>query len=399
VNVSNGRRFRLVTIVLAAAALVATLAGTGTAAVGTSPVGEGTPEPKDTLDEDDYMRAYGVESAEEARRQWQVTDAAGELQVVLKKEYADVFGGLWVEYDPKFAIAVGVLEGHGKDVQPVIDEFGLTADARFQEVQKTLLELENDLDAVMAAAPFGVDYAYGIDQSEGRIKIFVDSGSDFQLFAATELPSSADLVQQGLPEPAVEVYGGLDLSNGCTSGFSVQVTSGSTEGVTTAGHCDNTTSYNGQNLPWQDGLQQDSTDAQWHTTPNLTDPNKIRVSNSGTTRNVTSRKPLNQMVEGENVCKYGRVTNFDCGEIDIVPYNPGDQCVDSSNNTYAFVIPNPNAGDMAEGGDSGGPVFHGNPAKAYGQVVCRDPEDNDQGRMVFMPRNFLPNIGVEVDIN
>jgi hypothetical protein len=99
------------------------------------------------------------------------------------------------------------------------------------------------------------------------------------------------------------------------------------------------------------------------------------------------------MVENEHVCKFGKITLFDCGTIRFVPYDPGDGCVPGSTNTYAYVVPNPNAGDMADTGDSGGPVFHDNPAKAYGTITCQGGVD-----MVFMPQNFLPNIGVEVDI-
>jgi hypothetical protein len=116
---------------------------------------------------------------------------------------------------------------------------------------------------------------------------------------------------------------------------------------------------------------------------------------SGATRNVTSRKPLNQMVEGAHVCKFGKATNYDCGEIDQTYFNPGTDCVPSANATYVFVVPNPQAGDLANPGDSGGPVFHDDPAQAYGLITCQ----GSNGSMAFMPQNFLPNIGVQVDID
>lgn len=344
-------------------------------------------------DLDDYVSAYGV-SPDEARDQWTATDTAGELQVELVKTEADVFGGLWIEREPTFAIVVAVLPGGEKAVQERIDGLGLAAVARIQQVQRTLEQLRADQAAVSAVADgIGIDIAAGVDQSEGRVKVFVETSDDAGRLASVPLPESVVLVQRSLPTPAVEIYGGLSLSP-CTSGFNVQQTNGSSEqGVTTAAHCDEPVSYNGTTLPLVDDLYQDSTDAQWHTTPGFTDPNKIRVTSSGTTRNVTSRKPLNQMVEGEAVCKYGKTTLFDCGDIEIVPFDPGDVCVPSSNNTFVYVVPNPNAGDMAESGDSGGPVFHDNPAKAYGTIACQSGDD-----MVFMPQNFLPNIGVEVDI-
>ena len=77
-------------------------------------------------------------------------------------------------------------------------------------------------------------------------------------------------------------------------------------------------------------------------------------------------------------------------------YNPGSGCIDAPNATHVRVTPNPNAGDMAEVGDSGDPVFHDNPAKAYGMGFCQFEPGGD---MAFMPQNFLPNIGVQVDID
>lgn len=359
-----------------------------------SPAADPSEEPTENADLEDYSTAYGV-TPDQARLEWEATDLAGELQVVLIEAEADVFGGLWVEHEPTFAIVVRVLPGGEKAVQEQIDRLGLSEVARIDLGQRTLQQLHKDLASLDTVIPSGVDFAAGVDQSEGRVQVFVQTAEDAILLASVALPESVVVVQQGLPAPAVEIYGGLSLSNGCTTGFNVEQTNGSLQGVSTAGHCSDTTSYNGTNLPWQDGRHSGRVDAQWHTTPGFTDPNKIRVTSSGTTRNVTSRKPLDQMVEGENVCKYGRATLYDCGEIDIVPFDPGDQCVPSSGATYVYVVPNPNAGDMAAGGDSGGPVFHNNPAKAYGMIVCHSPDDDN---MTFMPQNFLPDIGVQVDI-
>lgn len=350
---------------------------------------DGEPEVGNS-DLDDYVSAYGV-SPQEARAQWTAADTAGELQVELVKTEADVFGGLWIEREPNFAIVVGVLPGGEKAVEEHIDHFGLAGVARIQQVPRTLEQLRADQAAISAVAPAGIDFAAGVDQSENRVKVFVQTADDAMLLASVPLPESVVIIQQGLPTPAVEIYGGLSLTT-CTSGFNVE-SSGGSEGVSTAGHCQNSQSYNGTNLPWQAGQTSGNTDAQWHTTPGFTDPNKIRVTMSGTTRNVTSRETLNQMVENEAVCKYGMTTLFDCGEIFIVPFNPGNSCVPSSTNTYVYVVPNPSAGDMADPGDSGGPVFHDNPARAYGTVTCQSGAD-----LIFMPQQFLANIGVTVDI-
>jgi hypothetical protein len=107
------------------------------------------------------------------------------------------------------------------------------------------------------------------------------------------------------------------------------------------------------------------------------------------------------MMGGDIVCKYGRATFYDCGTIDKTSYEPSDECVPQSNATFIYV--NNNAGDLADNGDSGMPVFHGNPARAWGQENCAQDEDEppfvDNGDMVFMAQNYLANIGVEVDIS
>jgi hypothetical protein len=51
-----------------------------------------------------------------------------------------------------------------------------------------------------------------------------------------------------------------------------------------------------------------NTDAQWHFTPNIADPNQIRVSSDGTRREITSVRHFSDMMVGDHVCKSGRVT-------------------------------------------------------------------------------------------
>jgi len=360
-------------------------------AIVNTPPSEGEAE-VGNADLDDYVKAYGV-SPEEAREHWAATDIAGELQADLIKTQGDIFGGLWIEREPTFAVVIGVVAGGEKTVRAYVDKFDLAEVTRVQQVLHTLEQLQADQAAISAAADAaGIDIAAGVDQAEGQVMVFVETAEDASVLTRLQLPGTANVVQQDLPTPAVEIYGGLPPTT-CTTGFNVQRIGAAGEGVSIAGHCPNSQSYLGDALPFIQQQYSGNTDAQWHTTPTFTDPNKIRVTSSGTTRNVTSRKPLSQMVQGEAVCKYGTTTLFDCGEISIVPYDPGDTCVPSSGSTYVRVDPNPNAGDMAEGGDSGGPVFHNNPAKAYGTISCQSGVD-----MIFMPQNFLPNIGVEVDI-
>lgn len=198
-------------LVLASVATVA-LDDTSPAVTMVSSVADGEPEVGNS-DLDDYVSAYGV-SAEEARQEWTATDAAGELQAQLVETEADVFGGLWIEHEPTFAIVVSVLPGGEKAVQEHIDHLGLAAVARIQQGQRTLEQLRRDQASVSAVAPVEVDFAAGVDQSEGRVKVFVQTAEDASLLASLPLPESVVVIQQSLPTPAVEIYGGLSLSNG-----------------------------------------------------------------------------------------------------------------------------------------------------------------------------------------
>jgi hypothetical protein len=102
------------------------------------------------------------------------------------------------------------------------------------------------------------------------------------------------------------------------------------------------------------------------------------------------------MVAEEHVCKYGRITFYDCGTIAALNYDPDEGCVKNSGSDFVVAAPNPGGGDMSEPGDSGMPVFHDDPAKAYGEGIC-DWDSN--WNVVFMAQNYFSNIGVRVDID
>lgn len=347
-----------------------------------------------------FAEAWGV-SVDDVRKQLAAQDAAGRLQAALLAAEGDVFGGLWIDHEPSFQIVVRALPGSEARILPYIDQEGLTDVSRIEVAQYTFEQLEKDQASLNALAPAGVNFASGISVSLGRLEVWVDNTSDAAALEASGLPNSTVVLIGGQSRPVVQIYGGLEVDNlpnseFCTSGFGVDEINGTREGVTTAGHCRDSESYQGVDLPWQAGQKSGRTDAQWHTTPGFDDVNKIRVTSSGTTRNVTSRMNHSNMTEGAGVCKYGTTTFFDCGTINVVNYQPSTACVDNPTATYMVATPNPQAGDMAEPGDSGGPVFLDDPAKAWGQNVC-DIEPG--GDMIFMPQDYLADVGVRVKIS
>lgn len=344
-------------------------------------------------DMDWYATTFRV-SVAEAEERFAMMEVARQLQAELRDTEADVFGGLWIDHEPVFAVVVNVLAGKEAQIQQHIEGLGLAKVTRIATTGFTEEQLHRDQDALSTQVPFGKDYASGIDLKKGQVEIYVATAADVDTFEMADYAASVVVVQASLPTAAAEIYGGQSISNGCTTGFSVQQTNGSIQGVSTAGHCDDVASFSGTILPWQDGQHDHSVDAQWHQTPGFQDPNKIKVNSSGATRDVTSRMNRSNMMVNDVVCKFGRITLYDCGTIDDTSFEPSNDCVPQSNATFIYV--NNNADDLAEVGDSGGPVFHGNPARAWGQIVCRTIPDN--GDMVFMAQNYLANIGVEVDI-
>jgi hypothetical protein len=119
------------------------------------------------------------------------------------------------------------------------------------------------------------------------------------------------------------MYGGYHLSPDCTTGFTVRYSNGS-YGVTTAGHCPDSMSYNGTNLPLQQQVLQGSLDLQWHTTPGFTDDNWFSIdADTSPEKQITGVYGRDSQPMGWSACKYGRITGLDCGTVASRTFSPG----------------------------------------------------------------------------
>ncbi len=219
----------------------------------------------------------------------------------------------------------------------------------------------------LPTAPFDLS----IDVRTNTIEVMTDSRAAFESFAAERNLAVTDRMRVVLvPElikPAANIYGGLSVT-GCTSGFTVKVYGGATiYGITTAGHCSNTQSYQSVSLPLYREYYRRNGDAQWHTTPGFSERNWIKDglwdSYTPYYRIITAKTYWSDQPIGGTVCKYGKMTYYDCGTItakNIAPgYVPDAQPV--------FIrAHNANNVNMVDGGDSGGPVFLG--GSAYGTI-------------------------------
>jgi hypothetical protein len=102
----------------------------------------------------------------------------------------------------------------------------------------------------------------------------------------------------------------------------------------------------------------DSTDAQWHTTPGLSTPNKVYLKDINSWVVINHRTGISGQNVGGAFCKAGWTTGFDCGNLD----NKGFCATWVPNWTCTYGMGSKDGLDMASTGDSGGSIWSGDSA-------------------------------------
>jgi hypothetical protein len=106
----------------------------------------------------------------------------------------------------------------------------------------------------------------------------------------------------------------------------------------------------------------------------LVDEPRFRVNSAGASRTVTSLRLYSNVVIGETVCKYGRTTDYGCGEVE-------EKEADAHwvpNQTGRYISLKRCDTDLNTEGDSGGPVFFNYTAYGimsgwqFGGLLCKD---------------------------
>lgn len=308
----------------------------------------------------EYAEAMGV-SLEEAIERINLQAEIGKLNADLSIMESDTFAGLYVLHNPDFKIIVRFTEGKEDAVQSYITEPSLVQLIEVQGAEFTLQELESVQDEAMrkfSELEFPIES--GISLPENRVEVYVTEQSADSIVLqelVSQLPKNIAMIPvEELSSPAADIYAGLALSQ-CTSGFSV-ISSSGTKGISTAGHCSDTLSYNNQSLPFRAGAYSGTTDAQWHEAPGFTVRN---LTYDGTyNRYIYGTKLRSNQYVGEWVCKYGKTTKYGCGEIIDKNYAPSYV----PNAAHTFIRVRRWFVDLSDPGDSGGPWFSGN--TAYG---------------------------------
>ena len=322
------------------------------------------------LDQDaaQYAIEYGV-SFQEAKHRLEVQALAGQLTAALETDEADTFGGAWIQHEPEYKIVVQFTREGDKTIWPYVEDGPLESLIEVRTTDVTLAELISIQEKLIETVrPLDIPFESGINLQDQQVEIYVVEREQFdQAVVGGEVQISdhvAVVTVDRLSTQQADIYGGL-AAGSCTLGFSVKNSSG-TRGVTTAGHCGNSATYNGVSLPFQSEWYGSAYDVQWHTVPGFTLRSWMKVSTSGTYRNVSGIKSRTDQVVGDYVCKFGKTTGYNCGN--IVDKNYQTQI---PNSTATFIkVHNSSGADLIEPGDSGGPWFNGN--TAYG--------DNATGR-------------------
>lgn len=345
-----------------------------------------------------YAADYGV-ARSEAYWRLRAQDRVSSLQEELST--SESFGGLWIEHRPDFSVVLAWTKpGEVPEEFRRFDSGPFSGHLRLLPVPRSLVDLEDLRDEVATLTRIaGLHVDLDIDVRKNRVEVYSTEPARVRsLLRSSELLRAGAVAVVPVTEPARPTslggyfYGGLKLDNSnfgyCTSGFAVQ--SGSTYGVLTAGHCEDSATWTGGSLTFQGQVCGSGSDVQWHT-HGITKP-WFQYSSSGAVREVYGQKSRANQVIGEYICKQGQTTGQTCGNLISKSFQPGWlQC---SPHTATYLRLNASS-SLVLGGDSGGPVYSGN--TAYGLVSGSQYNNGTQTiDLIYMGIDKISGLGVSL---
>lgn len=337
-------------------------------------------------DANSYAERFHV-NLDEAVRRLQIQSKVGILEAALAHDEQASFAGLWLEHEPTFRVVMSFTDGAAPQrLLPELDS--LKGEVEVRSARWTLAELQKDQAAAIALANrLGYVVDADINVRENRVEMYVVEDREISGLrnAQREFPASVVLIGvDRLAEPN-QLDGGESLST-CTGGFTVRTASGEM-GISTAAHCGNTQSAQGQTLNFRSEDQQGNQDVQWHSACGLLDVSDNFESGLGL-RDVSGTQHRDNQAIGSLVCKFGLNTGRTCGTIQSKSYAPS--YVSSASSTFVRVDGGNN--DLSANGDSGGPWFV--ETVAYG--IHSGSPGSDANDALYMPINYISSIGVSV---
>ena len=396
-------RLRQIITVLAAAASLAAVPATASAASQAEPV----QSPIRSLQEDAarYAAQYGVPEREAVRR-LRVQQASAAATDVIAREFAGRVAGIALDHRPEFRISVlltgaqavpaRILQVGGSSV-PVVFRTGARAThaQAVAALRKHLIDFRSELPTARGA---------GYDQRTGEVVLLVAVADAQRLGIETigrrsEQVSGVpvrvvinDLLESNMALAGGGRVSGLDSVSGqrnlCTTGF--VVSDGTRRAIATAAHCADTLTYrdpvNGDTSlafggQWGLGYH----DVQINHSPLPLRPLFYANRRAGSLRSLTSWRNRASTRPGDFVCHWGESSGYSCAEVQLTDYAPpGALCGGPCSPTWVTV-----AGPTCRAGDSGGPVFSGTLAFGIAKGVNRT-RSGGCNFYYYMSTDFLP---------
>lgn len=365
------------------------------------------------------MRAYGL-SAADATSRLDLLAAANALGNKLEADEPTRYAGLRVDL-PAGKVFVRLV---GASTELLAR---YTSDPAFiaEKANVPLRALRNKQEAIIRSLKGSGDFCVSLDVPQGRVRAVVRdaSGGRSRLASAGLITPEVDIEEApSCFRPTATVIGGPKL-NGKTwtstdgtatvadsASLGFVVTNGTSRGILTAAHFDEckfsvtvsgciknsvaTDSSTGAPLTWVNQQLGNDLDYEWRSSSGNTFTNKINYPGAASPMAITQTLDVRSYQAGTvRVCKTGWKTGYTCGTV----ANPNEYI---TNTTYglagyfARVHADPNYAAMADGGDSGGPVFGS--ATAYGIVNGVISGGPYLGDMTFMHIQKISGLSLSV---
>jgi len=186
----------------------------------------------------------------------------------------------------------------------------------------------------------------------------------------------------GGEESSAEHYGGEELRT-CTSGFTVVNDSGD-RGISTAGHCNDSQTDDGDTLTFEDGHKGADGDFQWHTGVHDITNRFYAGSTNSLEVNMRSVTGTGVPTVGQVLCRNGKTSYQDCQNVRREDVCRSGVCGLAQMDEH-----------RSAGGDSGGPVFASNTAYGVHTGWMYDPRPTK--REVWSRVDYM-NWAIDVDV-
>lgn len=313
----------------------------------------------------EYARAIGVDRSR-AMEILRLEDFGSALEGAIVAADPDWYAGLWIESDSALEIQVYSTDPGAPGLSAIMAGLvGFDADVRVVPVEASLTELVADQQAILNAwRGQDLPFAMEVNVRANRVDVATSRARWNEAGRLASLPTHARFTGvEMVASEAANLYGGFFLSS-CTSGFGVRNSQG-TEGISTAGHCSNTQSFGGNNLPYVTGKFSGAHDSQWHTSGGHTILDDVKYG-GGLVYDVSGRGFRSIQALGTNVCYFGAVEGWDCAHLESKTHT----CI-GTNPTATCMRLHDDTDDLVDNGDSGGPVYKtttSGTATAYGLI-------------------------------